>query len=364
MGANLRTAMVQVYEEEVDQIQTQLAQAEQQKVEALARLQGPSAENPRTRATQQQIEQVVNLSALHSGMPLKDAIERLRNTVQVPLRLVVLWKDLEDVGMDRTTPIGMDGINPVRLETALKLLLKSISSGSFDIDYVIDDGVITIATRQTLQSMDKHVPTDWEGGLSADQLTARRQDLISQQEVVGMDLAIRQARRQAIEQQIAELNKRIDERIAGDQLLRDLQRLVEIQAEVERNTKHLVEVGKADQQQLGEAFERVVKAKVELARQREAVAQSAGGELLAKFHSELSEISVRQAEMEAQVGVARDQLRKAEAQLAQAVASMPQRIERDLAMRSLKEAEERIYSIRQDLANLQSPTITIIGGGD
>ena len=203
-----------------------------------------------------------------------------------------------------------------------------------------------------------------EGMPSPEELAARKQELSKGQDTIVMELAAHQARRQAIEKQIAELDRRIDERIAGDQLLRDLQQLVEVQAEVERNTKRLVEGGRAEAQQAGEAFERVVKAKVELARQKEAVAQSAGGELLAKFHSELSEMSVRQAEMEARLGVALDQLRKAEAQLAQAVALMPQRIERDLAMRSLKETEERIYSIRQKLADLQPPTITIIGGGD
>ena len=66
-------------------------------------------------------------------------------------------------------------------------------------------------------------------------------------------------------------------------------------------------------------MERVVNTKIELARQRDVVAQAAGGEVLAKFVSELSEISVRQAEMEAQLGVARDQLRKAETALAQGI---------------------------------------------
>ncbi|MBP8303577.1 MAG: hypothetical protein KBE04_05555 [Phycisphaerae bacterium] len=363
VGVNLHKAMVQVYREEVDQIRTQIDQAESQKMEALAKLQGPSIENPRTRATQEQLSQEADLSAFKPETYLVEAIEQLRNAVKPPLRLVVLWSDLEEAGMDRSIPIGMDGVNPVRLETALKLLVKSVGS-SFDLDYIINDGVVTIATRQTLGSLNGGKSTDLDGGLSTGQLTAKRLGLIGAMESSETDLASLQARRLAIEQQIAELNQRISERVAGDPLLRDLQKLVEIQSEVEQNAKRMVELGKADSQHLGEVLEGVVKAKVEMARQREAVAQAAGGELLTKYHSELSEISVRQAEMEAQLGVVRDQLRKVEAQLAQAATTMPQRIERDLAMKSLRQAEERIQDLRQRLASLQAPTITIIGAGD
>lgn len=112
------------------------------------------------------------------------------------------------------------------------------------------------------------------------------------------------------------------------------------------------------------ALERLVKTKLELARQKEATAQSAGGELLTKFSSELSEMSIRSAELEARLVITRDQLGKVDAQLAQARASFPQTIERELAMRSLKQSEERLYDLRQGLANLQPPTVTIIGAGD
>jgi len=364
VGANLQKAMSQVYREEVDQIQTQFRQAEEQKAEALARLQGPSTENPRTRATQEQLSQEANLSVFKPEMPLAEAIERLRNAVKPPLRLVVLWRDLEEAGMDRTTPIGMDGISPVRLETALKLLVKAISSSSFDVDYVIEDGVITLATREALQSLNRDAPAGPEGGVSAEQLVVKRHELNEKLESSEVEAASLQARRQAIEKQIAELRRDIDLAIDQDPLVRELQRLVQVVTETEGKVKATYQAGMAADMATEEALERVVKAKIELARQREAVAQAAGGELLTKFHSELSEISVRQAEMGAQVGVVRDQLRKTEAQLAQAATAMPQRIERDLAMQSLRQAEERVQDLRQRLANLQEPTITIIGAGD
>jgi hypothetical protein len=334
----------------------QLDRVERQKAEALARLQGSSTENLRTRATQEQLQKEVDLAALNSNMPLADAIERLRNAVNPPLRIVVLWNDLKGNRIDQTTPIGMDGVNPVRLETALKLLVKAVGS-SCNLDYVISDGAITMATRQTLQSLNRDAPTEPEAGGSSEQLAVKQYELNNKVESVEMELATVQARRQAIEQQIVVLQKRIDERIAGDPLLGDLKRFVEIQTETESKVKVLYQPGPAADKAAEEALDRLIKAKIELDRQRETVAQAAGGELVAKFLSELSEISVREAELQAQQGVARDQLRKA-------VTSMTQRVDRDLTMRSLKEIEERIFNLKLGLTNLQTPAITIIEAGE
>jgi hypothetical protein len=356
VGANLSKAMEQAYKEKVDQIRMQLDEAERQKAEALAKLQGPSTENLRTRATQEQLQKEADLAALNPNMPLADAIERLRNVVNPPLRIVVLWNDLKENRIDQTTPIGMDGINPVRLETALKLLVKAVGS-SCNLDYVIDDGAITIATRPTLQSLNRDAPTDPQAGGSSEQLAAKQFELNNKLESSEMELVSLQARRQAIEQQIVVLKKRIDERIAGDSLLGDLKRFVDLQTETEGKVKVMYQPGPAAEKAGEEALDRLIKAKSDLERQREAVAQAAGKELLAKFLSELSELSVRQAELEAQQGVARDQMRKV-------VTSMTQRIDRDLTMRFLKEAEERIFNLRQGLKNLQPPAITISGAAD
>lgn len=361
VGVNLSKAMEQVHKEKLDRIRTQLAQAERQKTEALAGLM--STENSRTRASHEQLRQEVDLAALDANMPLADAVERLRTAVNPPLQIVVLWSDLKENKMDQTTPIGMDGVNPVRLETALKLLLKAVGSAC-DLDYAVEDGVITIATRQTLQSLNEDVPADPEPGVSSEQLAIKRHELNTLLASAEMGLISLQARRQAIEQEIVDLNKRIDERTAGDRLLADLQRLVDIQTETEGNIKVLYQAGPAADKAAEEALERLVNTKLELARRKEAVVQAAGGDLLTKYQSELSEISVRQAEIDAQLPVVRDQLRRAEAAHAQSVTSMPQMIARDLAMKSLKEAEERIFNLRQGLADLQMPVITLVEAGD
>ena len=84
-------------------------------------------------------------------MPFGEAIDRIRNCVEPPLQIAVLWRDLYDnADIDRTTPINMDEISGVSVGTALKLLLASVSGRYDQLGYVIDDGVIIIATVESL----------------------------------------------------------------------------------------------------------------------------------------------------------------------------------------------------------------------
>jgi hypothetical protein len=143
------------------------------------------------RVVYQQLEQIVDLSALKPETTLSDAIEVIRNSVNPPLNIVVLWRDLKEMAeLEQNSPIRMDGPAGVHLEMGLKLLLQAISSEFSEIHYVVKDGVITIATVDTLpEHLETQVYdiTDLDGG--ADQPAAEgsnpqdREDLASQRPV-------------------------------------------------------------------------------------------------------------------------------------------------------------------------------------
>lgn len=83
--------------------------------------------------------------------PLGEAIEILRNSTTPPLNIIVLWKPLEDAGIRRDTPIGIDGVAGLRVGRYLDLLTLSLSAGaSARIGYVVEGGVITISTVRSL----------------------------------------------------------------------------------------------------------------------------------------------------------------------------------------------------------------------
>ena len=85
------------------------------------------------------------------NMSFAEAIEQIKHCVDPPLPIVVIWKDLYDnADIDRTTPIEMDAISGVSPGTALRLLLVSVSGGYDRLDYIIEDGIIMIATVESL----------------------------------------------------------------------------------------------------------------------------------------------------------------------------------------------------------------------
>ena len=84
-------------------------------------------------------------------MAFADAIDQIRNCVDPPLKIAVLWRDLYDnADIDRTTPINMDDISGVSVGAALRLLLASVSGRYDQLGYTIDGGVIIIATIESL----------------------------------------------------------------------------------------------------------------------------------------------------------------------------------------------------------------------
>ncbi|AQQ08403.1 Type IV pilus biogenesis and competence protein PilQ precursor [Sedimentisphaera cyanobacteriorum] len=97
------------------------------------------------------LDQKVDLSALYEDMPFGEALEVLRNSTNPPLTIIVLWRDLdENAFIDQTTPINLTIPAPVKVKTALELLLDSVAGGLAELSYVVKDGIIQIATMGSL----------------------------------------------------------------------------------------------------------------------------------------------------------------------------------------------------------------------
>jgi hypothetical protein len=96
-------------------------------------------------------KQTVDLTALTLDTTFSDAIDILRNSIDPPLKIVVLWRDLsENADVERDTLIYIEGVPRIPLRTGLKILLRSVSSGLAELDYVVEGGVIIIGTKDSL----------------------------------------------------------------------------------------------------------------------------------------------------------------------------------------------------------------------
>ena len=111
----------------------------------------PIGLDPADAAVYEKLEQVIDLSNLTSTTAFADVIEQLETSVDPPLQIQPNWKDLlENAEVEQTTSAGMDPLTGVKLRKALEVLLAGVSSEFAVIDYVVDEGVIQIATVETL----------------------------------------------------------------------------------------------------------------------------------------------------------------------------------------------------------------------
>jgi len=101
-----------------------------------------------------QLDERVDLSMLTEYTTLAEAIDLVRQSVSPPLAIVVQWGDLSmNAFVERDTPVNMsgEGLVSVVLRTALNRILQAVSSAAMaDLGFVLEDGVITIATVESL----------------------------------------------------------------------------------------------------------------------------------------------------------------------------------------------------------------------
>ncbi len=307
----------------------------------------------------------VDPSAWVSEMPFVEAIEVLKYAVEPPLPLVVRWKELaERCEIERSTTVDMDGLPPLQLETALKTLLKAVSGGLADVSYQIDGDVIFVGVgeeeSQTLQ------PAPGRPGAETDVkgLATLRRDLVRDVQRLEMDLTGMQARRQAIQEQIARTETEVERRIAGDEVTQQLEDILAMtvraltQEEGQYASQHpALERSEAIRQ----LREQVARAKIELAKRREEIARSAGGARLEMFSGDLSQIAIDSAEKQAQLGVLRRQIEETQQELVRASKLDPQAARIRIAKETLDIAERQVAELKTRLLNLQPPTVTMIG---
>ncbi len=108
-------------------------------------------------AVYRQLSQLVDLSSFTLDMPFDEALEILTNSIEPPLRITTMWRDLsENAYIEQGTPINMQGLSGIPLKKGLELLLNSVSGELAELDYVVSDGIITIATKGSESLPSRH----------------------------------------------------------------------------------------------------------------------------------------------------------------------------------------------------------------
>ena len=105
----------------------------------------------RNKAVYKQLQQNVDLSALTQHTTFGEAIEILSNSIEPSLKIVVMWRDLSDnADIEQDTTIMVDGVSGIKLSAGLDILLRAVSNQYAKLGYIVKDGIIIIATKDSL----------------------------------------------------------------------------------------------------------------------------------------------------------------------------------------------------------------------
>jgi len=358
MAANLQSSLHRAYIDAADRLDSQRRHALEQQEEMqrnLDRLNRIEASPKVPSSVIQHLDTRVDLSELQPEVSAAEAFEMLRQSVDPPLSIVVLWKELLDMGdIEPVTPIDMEGIPDVRLGTALKLLLKSLSGGFCDLHSRIEDDVIVVGI-QSDSSLEEQNLLALAKLESVDRIFSRRQDLRLKKDDMEMATAQSRARAMAIEQAIVQINNRIDKALKTDPMVATLEPLLkpleeEIRGLDGRPTEEYMPV-----------LENLVSFRTQLAEQQMNVIERSGGAELSRLNQELTQLTIDLAGDQAQLDKLTQSLIRVEQELA-GVTRLESRVnEIRLAEDALQKAQARVSTLEEQYHALQSPKVTVLG---
>jgi chromosome segregation ATPase len=242
----------------------------------------------------------------------------------------------------------------------LEVLLQAVAGGFVELTHEVRDGVIVIGTADTLEISEEPIaPARAE--VDAGALYGRSRELTHQIQSLELDLAGWEARRAAIQEQIVRAKVESERKLALDQVTQELERIVQAAANRLARTEERYEKKTEPVAVIEDSREQLARARIELARRREELGRSVGGGQIDGFSSELARVAVDAAEKRAQLDILRRQLEEVRRELAKASRFDPQAARIRLAKDTLETTERRVAELKTRLANLQPPTVTMIG---
>lgn len=363
---NLRNVLLENYDEYIGRLNDHIRYVEvevKEAQEALDQAMGKKTKTPADYFTEEQLEEKVDLSGLTEGTPFQEAVEYLLNSVEPPLKAVVLWSDLIEVEVEGAQPIGISGrtLIGVPLRKGLQLVLKSIKPVAGEVWYSIEDGVITIATEESLTTQYQQAQQDMNTGLSSKMLMIEKRDLFSQKQACEMNISRSKARCQAIEKQMLLMSKQIEEKTQNDPVTSELKSILKINLRRVEAAEALYKTGAQSIAELEDIREKLSMARIDLARRQEEIRRTVGGNQLESYKNELANLTIEFAEDMAGLQEIQKRLAQVEIQLKNAVILEAQASNIQLAEARLLKAQTRLDILRTRQNTFSKPTVTVIG---
>ncbi len=265
-----------------------------------------------------------------------------------------------------------DGVKPAAeefLNAMVRNLRDDLRAGAYD-SYVKELTILVGQAGERYEYAIAELNVLLDNGTDAslgqediDDLAVQRRDLTRNIQNLQMDLASMNARREAIERQVARTREELHQTQARDEITLELTKILQNNEELLGTLEKQVQVGQLPMSELAAAKERVIQARIELAQRREEMVQSAGGRRLNEYNAALSEMSIDAAEARVRLTMLEQRLEETEVQLRQASKFTRQTSQIRMARQAVNIAEDRVIELKRRLAELDPPIVTVIGAG-
>jgi hypothetical protein len=166
----------------------------------------------------------------------------------------------------------------------------------------------------------------------------------------------------ATTERIADIQAKIKKQLENDSITIELQSIVEMSGKLVIEAEKQVKAGTISSLQLDELKEKLARARIEIARRREQLSSSVGGNLIETLNKELAERSIQATQDEASIRSLEQQLVEAESLLAKADDYELLSLKSDIAKQNLQESILWRDRTSRQIRFLQSPMVSILGG--
>ena len=198
--------------------------------------------------------------------------------------------------------------------------------------------------------------------LDRDKILADIYRLRQEVQTAKMNQASNQVIIDATTRRIADIQARIKKQLENDSITMELQNIVEMSGKLVIEAEKEVQAGTISSFQLDELKEKLARARIEIARRREQLSSSVGGNLIESLNKELADRSIQATQDEASIQSLEQQLVEAESLLAKADDYELLSLKADIAKQNLQESILWRDRTSRQIRFLQSPMVSILGG--
>lgn len=198
--------------------------------------------------------------------------------------------------------------------------------------------------------------------LSREALLGELHEMQTQERSLEIELAAKHARRQRLEQQIAERARQVADDPNMQTIERELQSILELRKNELARLHAMAEKDLASSSDVNEARAVVSEAEVRLAQHRREAQRAAGAEALGAMNVELTHLAAETAEMEVRLAMLRkfvEELKGKPLQLAHEYEHLAT-IELPPVKQAMEMAQHRAAQAEDRLAELREPTVMVI----